>query len=1004
MALPAIILNIVAAVQGSAQVQALRAGLAALGAQARAGLGNPFSTLANGANSATQSFVAAHAGILSLGAAVAGVGVQFKKGLDINSEVESSTLGIKALVASMYDVRDASGNLAKGPEQLALAGEIATGQIQKLRIAGLETAASFQQLVEAFQQGIGAGASAGLGLDQVRELTIGIVQAASALNVPMHQLNQEVRSLLSGQISADSSVAKALNISNAQMKEWTKSGKVFEELQKRFDVFRRTGAEAALTWTATFSNLGEAVSIFLGSASAESFAKIKKSIQGLFTGLFDVDTGGVSAQFQALQDILTRIFGTIGTEISGAIDGLVVAAKNLSGWFGENAVALEVMGIKAGLVWDNLKAIGLLLVGVVADTANASVQTGFWSGLLNNVSVGLATIVDGFRLVGSYVDIIRGKWNRDNGDPMKGELLLSRAAATQLALEKGEGAVGRTKDRIRESGALALKNIKSAEAARLAALAAANKPASGTATNKAKTASDDDKKKAGTEAKAAQKAGEALAKAEMEDAKKMAAALREVKMAQADADLAAGKLTHDQYLDMKRKAQQEEYALDLAALQQQRDFISKRATTKQSEVLAKRADLQKVDTDIRVLTEKDRTATIKLVADDALFNRQVADLENEFKAKILDAQGDAIGAAAARREAAYAKLQQTAEYKKSPTIQADAAIENELAQQKEAYDRAQTAYAEHLAAMRDLEQDYKQQVEAGQITTVDAEAKMVEARKAHVAAMQAQLDMMTKLADASKNPAMIAAAKTAKTEMAGIKTAADGVGAAIKKNLAQAITDGFGSVLSGTSSVKDALRSILLAVLDTWKQIAAQNMAQALYVKFSKKAGGGGDAAAGGSSSGFDWAGMFKAGAGMLGFAEGGVVPTGVGGIISGRGTGTSDSILAYLSNGEGILTAAAVRKYGTNFVHTLNHMAKGHATGGIIGGAATGEMGSLIGAMVPGLRPKDAAASPPARIRIINGIDKSVTTDHMDSAEGEQVIENIISRNAARMRLAMGV
>lgn len=43
------------------------------------------------------------------------------------------------------------------------------------------------------------------------------------------------------------------------------------------------------------------------------------------------------------------------------------------------------------------------------------------------------------------------------------------------------------------------------------------------------------------------------------------------------------------------------------------------------------------------------------------------------------------------------------------------------------------------------------------------------------------------------------------------------------------------------------------------------------------------------------------------------------GGILRGPGTGTSDSILARLSNGEGILTAKAVRHYGPSAVHALN-------------------------------------------------------------------------------------
>lgn len=45
------------------------------------------------------------------------------------------------------------------------------------------------------------------------------------------------------------------------------------------------------------------------------------------------------------------------------------------------------------------------------------------------------------------------------------------------------------------------------------------------------------------------------------------------------------------------------------------------------------------------------------------------------------------------------------------------------------------------------------------------------------------------------------------------------------------------------------------------------------------------------------------------------------GGPIFGPGTGTSDSILSWLSNGEYVLRAAAVQKYGLPFLHRLNTM-----------------------------------------------------------------------------------
>jgi hypothetical protein len=59
------------------------------------------------------------------------------------------------------------------------------------------------------------------------------------------------------------------------------------------------------------------------------------------------------------------------------------------------------------------------------------------------------------------------------------------------------------------------------------------------------------------------------------------------------------------------------------------------------------------------------------------------------------------------------------------------------------------------------------------------------------------------------------------------------------------------------------------------------------------------------------------------------------GGHITGPGDGTSDSIMARLSNGEYVVRAAAVRAYGTDLFEALNNLQiGGFAAGGQVGGA----------------------------------------------------------------------
>ena len=72
------------------------------------------------------------------------------------------------------------------------------------------------------------------------------------------------------------------------------------------------------------------------------------------------------------------------------------------------------------------------------------------------------------------------------------------------------------------------------------------------------------------------------------------------------------------------------------------------------------------------------------------------------------------------------------------------------------------------------------------------------------------------------------------------------------------------------------------------------------------------------------------------------------GGHVRGPGTGTSDSIPAYLSNGEYVVRAAAVQKYGTHMFDRLNamHFAQGGSVGRSGGGGVSIDYGQLASAL----------------------------------------------------------
>lgn len=127
----------------------------------------------------------------------------------------------------------------------------------------------------------------------------------------------------------------------------------------------------------------------------------------------------------------------------------------------------------------------------------------------------------------------------------------------------------------------------------------------------------------------------------------------------------------------------------------------------------------------------------------------------------------------------------------------------------------------------------------------------------------------------------------------------------------------------------------------------------------------------------------------------GGIKKFATGGLVSGPGSATSDSIPARLSAGEYIVRAAAVRQVGVAFLDSINGLSVGPRFRG-------GELAFAAGGLVPEARVPPAQPQVNQSVRIVNAIDPGVTHDHLQSPAGEKVIVNIIGRNSRAIRAAL--
>ncbi len=308
------------------------------------------------------------------------------RGLDVNAQLESSALGIASLITAQGKLTDSTGKALTGAEALNAAQEISADQLQKLRVAGLQTSATFVDLSRAFQTATGPGLAAGLSLDEVRETTIGLTQAAGALGVPFNQLDQEIRSILAGEIDINSRVAKTLDITNEQVKLERERGTLAVFLNEKFAAFNLAGLKAAQTFAGVTSNLGDALDLLAADATRPLFESFKKAGIAAIEGVFDLKNAKIAPAFAGVVSLAQRAFAGLGDLLARAIAGAVNGAKQLSAFIDRNREAISNFATLVTSAVSALASAVLEAGRLVASIASAAVQSGLVAAAIRTVT------------------------------------------------------------------------------------------------------------------------------------------------------------------------------------------------------------------------------------------------------------------------------------------------------------------------------------------------------------------------------------------------------------------------------------------------------------------------------------------------------------------------------------------------------------------------------------------------------------------------------------------
>jgi phage-related protein len=203
------------------------------------------------------------------------------------------------------------------------------GQIEQLRKESLElVGVTSKDLVPLYQQVASRITSIGGSLTDAKNLALDFAASLGTLNIPLAQSQQEISSILTGQIDQNSALAKSLNITNEQVNLYKSQGRLVDELRKRLEAFRAGNKLAAQSLGGLTSNIQEIFDEIGRKAGQPLLDPLLKQVSAVYKFL-EQNQQQLIAYFGQFSDYMLRIGGAITDSIkivAKSFQGLIVQA------------------------------------------------------------------------------------------------------------------------------------------------------------------------------------------------------------------------------------------------------------------------------------------------------------------------------------------------------------------------------------------------------------------------------------------------------------------------------------------------------------------------------------------------------------------------------------------------------------------------------------------------------------------------------------------------------
>lgn len=278
----------------------------------------------------------------------------------------------------------ANGKEITDPYQkiVALTGAVAE-RIDSIRERSIALAGvTSNEVIEVFGIVASQVGQIGGGLKEAEDLAINFAAALGTFGIPLYQAQQEIGSILRGDITTDSYLAKALGITNEDVaRAKTQTGGVTKFLEDRLAAAvagQRIAAEGFAGVVSNIADLGELIGQNFGRGLLDpllsGLTAVFESLFRIRTQLFDIASGAGEAIGRAGQLIVGLTAGRTGLGAGDPSKAAAAAAAVAQRGFSElEQVAQRTVGALSQAI-EALKPTALILVDAFKNIAEAFVR------------------------------------------------------------------------------------------------------------------------------------------------------------------------------------------------------------------------------------------------------------------------------------------------------------------------------------------------------------------------------------------------------------------------------------------------------------------------------------------------------------------------------------------------------------------------------------------------------------------------------------------------------